>query len=119
MHGFCWRRGWKLLLYHIEVYKVAHGRRFNLQISYTMRKVDVYKPNAREFLLPPFVGTPNVFPFQAWAVVPTALSEVDAARLVAKCSACKRGEDEPLRLLQLGEVNPSKAVSTRRDACLL
>eukprot|EP00752_Nemacystus_decipiens_P004452 g4065.t1 len=40
--------------------------------------------------------------FEAWTVVPTVLSDADAARLVGMCAACKRAEGDPLRVLQLG-----------------
>lgn len=35
-------------------------------------------------------------------MVPTVLSDADAAHLVGMCAACKRAEGDPLRVLQLG-----------------
>ncbi|CBJ28322.1 conserved unknown protein [Ectocarpus siliculosus] len=40
--------------------------------------------------------------FEAWAVVPTVLSDADAAHLVGMCAACKRSDGDPLKVLQLG-----------------
>ncbi|CAM9760821.1 unnamed protein product, partial [Ectocarpus sp. 12 AP-2014] len=40
--------------------------------------------------------------FEAWVVVPTALSDADAAHLVGMCAACKRLDGDPLKVLQLG-----------------
>lgn len=42
------------------------------------------------------------FSLKAWTVVPTILSDADAAHLVGMCAACKRAEGDPLRVLQLG-----------------
>lgn len=47
----------------------------------------------------------SMFVLQAWAVVPAILSEADAAHLVGICAACKRQEEDPLRILQLGGVS--------------
>ncbi|CAN0082411.1 unnamed protein product [Pylaiella littoralis] len=40
--------------------------------------------------------------FEAWAVVPTILSDADAAHLVGMCAACKRADGDPLGAVQLG-----------------
>lgn len=42
------------------------------------------------------------FLLQAWSVVPTVLSEADAAHLVGMCAACKRSDGDPFGALQLG-----------------
>lgn len=41
---------------------------------------------------------------QAWSVVPTGLSESDAAHLLRGCAACMRADDDPLKVLPLAEV---------------
>lgn len=51
---------------------------------------------ATYFLLPLFCVV-----VQAWAVVPSILTETDAAQLVGKCAACQRPEEDPLGVLQL------------------
>lgn len=45
--------------------------------------------------------TPVCVLIQAWAVVPSTLTETDAAQLVGKCAACQRPEEDPLGVLQL------------------
>ena len=44
---------------------------------------------------------------QAWEAVPTILTETDAAHLVGKCAGCKRPEEDPLKIHQLGGVRSS------------
>lgn len=39
-------------------------------------------------------------------MVPTVLSDADAAHLVGLCTACKRTAEDPLRAIQLAEVWP-------------
>lgn len=47
--------------------------------------------------------------FEAWSVVPTVLSDADAARLVGLCTACKRTAEDPLRAIQLAKVYGASA----------
>lgn len=57
-----------------------------------------------------------LLPFcQAWTVVPTVLSDADAAHLVGMCAACKRAEGDPLKVLQLGVSISGASVGYKGD----
>lgn len=58
---------------------------------------------------------PVSFLLQAFTVLPTSISDADATHLVGMCTACRRAESDPLRMLQLEGVSDSISSSNLKN----